>query len=80
MPKKIAPIVYAVICSLHGYLYGVLYAPSQALLFGLDFKGTIAWIVAGFPFDLVHGTSNLCLGILIIPIVAILKKTQKIIL
>ena len=79
MPKKIAPIVYAVVCSLHGYLYGVLYAPSQALLFGLDFKGTIAWIISGFPFDLVHGTSNLCLGALIIPIVAILKKTNKLV-
>lgn len=77
MPKKIAPIVYAVVCSLHGYLYGTLYAPSQALFFGLDFKGTIAWIIAGFPFDLIHGTSNLCLGVLIIPIVAVLKKTQQ---
>lgn len=77
MPKKIAPIVYAVVCSLHGYLYGTLYAPSQALLFGLDFKGMIAWIIAGFPFDLIHGTSNLCLGVLIIPIVAVLKKTQQ---
>lgn len=79
MPKKIAPIVYAVVCSLHGYLYGVLYAPSQALLFGLDFEGTIAWIIAGFPFDLVHGTSNLCLGVLIIPIATVLKKTNKLV-
>lgn len=79
MPKKIAPIVYAVVCSLHGYLYGVLYAPSQALLFGLDFKGTIAWIISGFPFDLVHGTSNLCLGVLIIPIATVLKKTNKLV-
>lgn len=79
MPKKIAPIVYAVVCSLHGYLYGVIYAPSQALLFGLDFKGTIAWIISGFPFDLVHGTSNLCLGVLIIPIATVLKKTNKLV-
>lgn len=77
MPPKIAPIVYAVICGLHGYLYGVIYAPSQALLFGLDFKGMIAWIISGFPFDLIHGTSNLCLGVLIVPIAVVLKKTQK---
>ncbi len=79
MPKKIAPIVYIIICGLHGFLYGVIYAPSQVLLFGLDFKGMIAWIVAGFGFDLIHGISNLCLGVLIIPIVAILNKTQKLI-
>lgn len=77
MPKKLAPIVYIVVCGLHGFLYGVIYAPSQALLFGLDFKGTLAWIVSGFPFDLIHGISNLCLGVLIVPIAAVLKKTQK---
>ena len=77
MPKKLAPIVYIVVCGLYGFLYGVIYAPSQALLFGLDFKGMIAWIVSGFPFDLIHGISNLCLGVLIVPIAAVLKKTQK---
>ena len=77
MPKKLAPIVYIVVCGLHGFLYGVIFAPSQALLFGLDFKGTLAWIVSGFPFDLIHGISNLCLGVLIVPIAVVLKKTQK---
>lgn len=77
MPKKVAPIVYIIVCGLHGFLYGVIYAPSQALLFGLDFKGMIAWIVSGFPFDIIHGISNLCLGVLIVPIAVVLKKTQK---
>lgn len=77
MPKKLAPIVYIIVCGLHGFLYGVIYAPSQALLFGLDFKGTLAWIVSGFPFDIIHGISNLCLGVLIVPIAVVLKKTQK---
>lgn len=79
MPKKIAPIIYIIVCSLHGVLYGVIYAPSQALLFGLDFNGMIAWIISGFYFDLIHGLSNLCLGVLIMPIVAALNKTQKLI-
>ena len=47
MPAKIAPIVYTVVCSLHGFCFGVLYAPAQALLFGLSFKGMLAWIAAG---------------------------------
>jgi len=37
----------------------------------------IAWIIAGFPFDLIHGTSNLVCGLLIVPIVLILQKLEK---
>lgn len=77
MPTKIKPIVYMAVCSLHGFLFGTLYAPMQALFFGLDFKGTIAWIIAGLPFDLVHGVSNLLCGLLICPIILVLKNTQK---
>lgn len=73
---KIAPFVYIAVCSLHGFLYGTIYAPAQALLFGLDFKGTVAWIVAGLPFDMVHGFSNLILGVLIVPIIKVLKKLK----
>ena len=74
---KIAPFVYIAVCSLHGFLYGTIYAPAQAVLFGLDFKGTVAWIIAGLPFDMVHGFSNLCLGVLIVPIIKVLNKLKK---
>lgn len=77
MPKKIAPIVYMVVCSLHGFLYGILYAPAQALLFNLDFKGTIAWIVAGFPFDITHGISNFLCGTLIVPLISAMRLAEK---
>ena len=77
MPKKIAPVVYMVVCSLHGFLYGILYAPAQALLFNLDFKGTIAWIVAGFPFDITHGISNFLCGILIVPLISAIRLAEK---
>ena len=77
MPPKIAPIVYTAVCGLHGFLYGTLYAPSQALLFGLDFQGMIGWIIAGLPWDLVHGVSNLIAGLLICPIVALLTRIEK---
>lgn len=79
LPQKAKPIVYAVICSLHGFLYGTLYAPAQAVMFGLDFKGMIAWIVAGLPYDAIHGVSNLiCGALLIVPIISILKVAEKI--
>ena len=77
MKPKIAIPVYMAVSGLHGLLYGTLYAPAQALLFGLDFKGMIAWIVAGFPFDLMHCVGNIVLGILILPIVTALKKFHK---
>ena len=78
MPNKLSIPIYAVICALHGFLYGTLYAPFQAIFFGLDFKGTVAWIVAGLPFDAIHGVSNFFIGFLIVPLSLILKRTIKI--
>lgn len=77
IPLKLKPVVYMVLCSLHGFLFGVLYAPAQALLFGLDFKQTLSWIAAGFPFDCIHGVSNFFCGLLILPIVKALEKAEK---
>ena len=77
MPKKIAPVVYMVICAAHGFLFGTLYAPVQALLYGLDFKGTLAWIIAGLPWDFIHGVSNFFCGILIVPIILILRRAER---
>lgn len=77
MKPKIAVPVYMLVSGLHGLLYGTLYAPAQALLFGLDFKGMIAWIIAGLPFDAMHGLGNVVLGLLILPIANALKKFHK---
>ncbi len=77
LPHKIKPIIYMVLCAMHGFLYGTLYAPTQALLFGLDFKGMVAWIIAGLPWDFVHGVSNFLCGILICPIILLLKNAEK---
>ena len=77
MPKAVAAIVYPTVCALHGLLYGVLYAPAQALIFGLDFDGMIAWIIAGFPFDLLHGLGNLVAGLLILPLSHLLEKLSS---
>ena len=74
---KIAAVIYPVVCSLHGLAYGTLYAPAQALLFGLDFDGMIAWIVAGLPFDLIHALGNLVAGLLILPLSRLLFKLER---
>lgn len=77
MPKKVACIVYPLVCALHGLLFGVLYAPAQALLFHLNFKQMLAWIAAGVPFDALHGLGNLVAGCLIVPLSELLFTLLK---
>lgn len=77
MPKRIAPIVYMVVCALHGFGFGILYAPAQAIMFGLSFEATLAWIASGFPFDIIHGISNFFCGMLIMPIVSVLRYLER---
>ena len=78
IPRNLKPMLlsvcYIIVCGLHGFLYGTLYAPFQALAFGLDFKGMVAWIIAGLPYDAIHGVSNLFMGALVVPLYIPLKK------
>ena len=74
MPRRVAAFVYPAVCALHGLAYGVLYAPAEALMFGLDFEETLLWIATGLPFDLVHGISNLFAGMLVLPLSELLLK------
>lgn len=77
MPRKWAVVVYPVICALHGFLFGVLYSPAQAIMFGLDFRQTVAWIISGIPFDVIHGISNLIAGLLVYPLSLLLRKLSS---
>lgn len=77
MNKKIKPFVYMGISGLHGFLFGTLYAPVQAIIYGYDFKMTLAWIAAGFPFDITHGISNIICGTLICPLIMLLQKLDR---
>ena len=77
MPKWLASFVYAAVCGLHGLLFGVLYAPAQALFFGLSFKATVAWVMAGLPFDAIHAVSNFVCGmLLIIPLITVMRRAS----
>ena len=78
MPVKLQIPVYMVVCGLHGLLYGTLYAPVQALLFGFNLETTIAWIIAGLPWDIAHAIGNFFGGLLIVPIISTLKMAEKI--
>ena len=77
MPKKLRPLIYMLVNAAHGFLYGTLYAPAQAIMFGLNLEKTVAWIVAGLPWDAVHGVSNFVCGLLIVPIISVLRMAEK---
>ena len=76
MPMKIAVPVYMVVCAVHGLSFGTLYAPVQAILFGLSPDKIPLWIAAGFPFDLIHAGGNLVMGVLIQPMIAVLRRLE----
>ncbi len=77
MPKAVQYAAYPLICALHGFAFGALYAPVQALMFGMNFEQTVAWIISGFSFDLIHGVANLFVGMLIVPLSELLKKLSR---
>jgi energy-coupling factor transport system substrate-specific component len=77
MPRKVACVVYPAVCCIYGLLFGVFYAPGQALLYGLGFKGMLAWIAAGVVFDITHMLGNLAAGLLVVPLSDVLGKLVK---
>ena len=77
MPIYIQPFVYCAVSALHGLAYGTLYSPFQMLMYHLSFKQTLAWIAAGFPWDVTHAIGNAVAGILIVPMIALLRRLNK---
>lgn len=74
LSDKAAVPVYMITAGMHGFLYGTLYAPFQAIAFGLDFKAMLAWIVAGLPWDVTHGIGNIIAATLTLPTIKALRK------
>ncbi len=81
LPKRMKPAVaipvYIILGALHGLLFGVFCAPSQAVFFGLDYKGTLAWIAAGLYFDILHAIGNLAACTLCVPLIKLLCKLER---
>lgn len=77
MPKWLCCAVYPVVCSLHGFLFGILYAPAYSLFFGLNFSETLIWLSTGVVFDVMHGIGDFVAGLLIAPFSDLLRKLSK---
>ena len=74
MPTWLAAIVYPTVCALHGFAFGIIYAPGQALLHSYNFEQTLAWIASGFAFDVIHGISNIFTGMLVLPFSKLIRE------
>jgi len=76
LPAKTRAPLYMVLCGLHGLSFGTLYAPAQAVMFGLSFENMIRWIIAGLWFDVMHAIGNFAAGSLILPLVGLIRKLE----
>lgn len=77
MPRPVAFVVYVLIGACHGMAYGALYAPAQALFFGMNFKTTLAWIASGLPFDALHAAGNAAACTLVLPLERLLLRLER---
>ncbi|MCL1935477.1 MAG: hypothetical protein FWF57_03760 [Defluviitaleaceae bacterium] len=77
IPKKLRTPIYMFTSGFYGLIFGILYVPLPILMFGLNFEGTITWIIAGIPFDLIHGIGNAISGILILTLSNFLNRLNE---
>jgi len=77
LPKKVQVPIAMALCAIHGFSFGLMYAPFQALMMGFSFQAMIAWIIAGIPFDIIHGVSNMASGVLVVPLASLLIKLDR---
>ena len=78
MPKWLAPVVYAAVCGLHGFCFGLLWAPYEMLLMSYSWEQITVWWRMGFLLaDIPHGIGNLVGSTLILPLVTLIRKLDK---
>ena len=77
LPRKpLSAPVYMLIGGVYGLLFGTLCAPTQAAFYHLSLRGTLAWIVAGFAFDVTHAVGNLAIGCLTPVVIHLLMRLE----
>lgn len=67
---------YAVLAGIFGYIFGIFFAISESFFYGLAYGWTY-WI-KGIPFDLIHGTSNFIIVLMLYkPIKNLLMQLKR---
>lgn len=74
LPRPVFFVLVHAVTVLHGLAFGALYAPAQALMYGLDFKNMLRWIAAGISFDILHAVGNFVFGFFIYPLTKLLTR------
>jgi len=76
LPVKALALMFT--CAMHGMAFGLMYAPAQMLIMRITgWEAILAWIVAGLPFDVMHAGFQFALGMLVLPMVALLEKLRR---
>ncbi len=78
LSRRVRLILYTVICTAHGLLFGVLFAPVQ-MIYNSELSYIISWITVGFiTADIYHAIGNCILGLLlIIPLSELLLRFER---
>ncbi len=76
MPRGVAFAVCILLGALHGIAYGALYAPAQALFFKMNLQMTLAWVLSGVPFDILHAAGNAAACTLVLPLTQLLHRLE----
>ena len=78
LPEKARYVIYTVLCTLHGFAFGLLYLPVQTI-YSSDINYLISWWSLGFvTADIYHGIGNCIFGILLIfPLSKLLLKLEN---
>jgi len=61
--KQKSPFFWAILSAVFGYFYGLFCTIPYLVTGGL--MAGIAWWTAGIPFDLIHGTANFLIALLL---------------
>lgn len=77
MKTPVAAVVYPAVCGLFGLLFGVFYAPAEALFYGFDLRETLIWLAGGIGFDVLHFIGNTAMGCLVLPLSRVLVKLDR---
>ena len=77
LPKGMLAVIYPIVCALHGFSFGALCAPIEAIVHNFRFEQMLTYIAMGFPFDVSHGIGNFCFGLLVLPLSIVLDRLKR---
>ena len=77
MPKIIKPVVYMTVNACHGFIRNHVRSCTGGLI-RTQLRQNGCMDYWGLPFDFIHGISNFFCGLLIVPIISVLNKTEHI--